>query len=197
MAPAQTLTASTTTTTTATSSSSGGSSTKAESASATAESSLNHNGTHPVSSSSSSSSATPLSSSGTTTVDAGGLDLPLDYHLWAGPHATPLTRDRFVHQLRDKVLGLGFFYLANSPLEGVRRSRMFELVERLFALPLEERMSVDIDLSRHFRGYSKFGDERTQYQTDHRDQVSEVVRGRIVQCIQNSRGRSLTPPILS
>ncbi|GAC97099.1 hypothetical protein PHSY_004683 [Pseudozyma hubeiensis SY62] len=48
---------------------------------------------------------------------------------------------------------------------------MFSLVSRFFSLPLSTRMRIDMDSSRHFRGYCKFGDERTQQKQDLRDQV--------------------------
>ncbi|KDN40795.1 Clavaminate synthase-like protein [Tilletiaria anomala UBC 951] len=96
----------------------------------------------------------------------------LDYKQWVSPQATPESRAAFVTSLRDTVVGLGFFYLKDSPLEEEgRKQNMFELSERFFALSLEQRMKIDIENSRHFRGYSKFGDERTQSRVDHRDQI--------------------------
>lgn len=68
------------------------------------------------------------------------------------------------------MVGIGFFYLHGTPLDS-KRSTMFDLVSRFFSLTLQQRLSIDMDKSRHFRGYCKFGDERTQQKQDLRDQV--------------------------
>jgi hypothetical protein len=77
-------------------------------------------------------------------------DFVLDYTQWEGPEATEASKAAFIKSLRTKVVGLGFFYLKNSPLEQ-KRQDIFNLTERFFKLPLEQRMSIDIDNSRHFR----------------------------------------------
>ncbi|CAD6891244.1 unnamed protein product [Tilletia controversa] len=97
----------------------------------------------------------------------------LDYALWAGPSASPASREQFASELRRvSVLGLGFFVLTNSPLDqGGRRERQFDFSRRFFALPLEARQTVSMDHSRHFRGYAKLGDEYTKGLQDLRDQL--------------------------
>ncbi|KAK0536296.1 hypothetical protein OC835_002062 [Tilletia horrida] len=97
----------------------------------------------------------------------------LDYALWAGPAATEATRAQFARELRDvSVLGIGFFVLVNSPFDqDGRRARLLDLNRRFFALPLAERLKVSMDNSKHFRGFSQFGDERTQGVQDLRDQL--------------------------
>lgn len=96
----------------------------------------------------------------------------LDFSQWAGPSATESSKRTFVHQLRQASAGLGFFYLLNTPLDqGDLRKRIFDLNEQFFALPLHVRQKISIVNSPHFRGFSKFGDERTQSRVDHRDQI--------------------------
>ncbi|SJX61235.1 related to Oxidoreductase [Sporisorium reilianum f. sp. reilianum] len=97
-------------------------------------------------------------------------DYHLDYTLWdaSSPHSA--SSQRFVAALRRAMVGIGFFYLHGTPLDA-KRAAMFDLVARFFALPLAERLAIDMDQSRHFRGYCKFGDERTQQKQDLRDQV--------------------------
>lgn len=100
--------------------------------------------------------------------------LTLDYAQWAGREASAESRGAFVGQLRHACSGLGFFYLANTPLDDPAthlRGDVFALNRAFFALPLAQRMTICMENSRHFRGFAKFGDERTQDQVDHRDQV--------------------------
>lgn len=98
----------------------------------------------------------------------------LDYAQWIGREATSNSRQVFISQLREACSGLGFFYLANTPLDDPQsqiRKRIFALNAQFFALPLETRMTICMENSRHFRGFAKFGDERTLGSVDHRDQV--------------------------
>jgi isopenicillin N synthase-like dioxygenase len=96
----------------------------------------------------------------------------LDFSQWTGPNATKSSKNAFIQQLREASAGLGFFYLLNTPLDqGDLRKRIFDLNEAFFALPLHVRQQISIVNSPHFRGFSKFGDERTQDMVDHRDQI--------------------------
>lgn len=97
-------------------------------------------------------------------------DYHLDYRLWNASEPTSESSQRFIASLRLAMVGIGFFYLHGTPLDA-RRNAMFDLVSRFFQLPLEQRLKIDMDNSRHFRGYCKFGDERTQQKQDLRDQV--------------------------
>lgn len=105
--------------------------------------------------------------------------LTLDYSQWAGKEATNNSRSTFIKQLREACSGLGFFYLTNTPLDDPHdqcRERIFSLNQHFFSLPLETRMSIDMEKSANFRGFAKFGDERTLNQVDHRDQVDYAVQ---------------------
>ncbi|PWZ03151.1 Clavaminate synthase-like protein [Testicularia cyperi] len=104
----------------------------------------------------------------------------LDYSLWQPDTPTSAASQEFVSRLRQAMTGIGFFYLHNTPLDA-KRDAMFDLVERIFALPLETRLSINMDNSRHFRGYCKFGDERTQSQVDFRDQIDYAVETKAVE----------------
>lgn len=96
----------------------------------------------------------------------------LDFSHWTGPRSDEASRASFAAQLRDACAGLGFFYLANTPLDkGDLRKRVFALNEAFFALPLDVRQQITIVNSPHFRGFSKFGDETTLHNVDHRDQI--------------------------
>ncbi|PWN48782.1 Clavaminate synthase-like protein [Violaceomyces palustris] len=102
-------------------------------------------------------------------------DYRLDYSLWdpSNPSSTEETRRRFVNSLRSAAtLGLGFFYLSNTPLEGDRRRHLFSRTRAFFQeTSLEDKLSIEMARSRHFRGYTAVGDEMTLGRKDERDQI--------------------------
>ncbi|KAF9949876.1 hypothetical protein BGZ72_008368 [Mortierella alpina] len=89
----------------------------------------------------------------------------LDYALWDPADVSSGRSQSFVRALRRAMVGIGCFYLHNTPLDSGdtrmanRRANMFSLCERLFDLPLKDRLAIDVNDSRHFRGYCRFGDE--------------------------------------
>ncbi|KAJ3290738.1 hypothetical protein HDU79_003003 [Rhizoclosmatium sp. JEL0117] len=96
----------------------------------------------------------------------------IDFSLWQPHSPDSPSSQQFVAAIRRAASGLGFFYLHNSPLsDPTRRAKMFDLVHRFFALPIETRKQIDMAKSRHFRGFCQFGDETTLYKQDMRDQV--------------------------
>ncbi|KAF9966504.1 hypothetical protein BGZ70_002117 [Mortierella alpina] len=101
----------------------------------------------------------------------------LDYALWDPTDENSDRSRAFVRALRRAMVGIGHFYLQNTPLDSGdtrkvnQRAKVFSLCERLFDLPLHDRLSIDINESRHFRGYCKFGVEETLSLQDHRDMV--------------------------
>lgn len=112
----------------------------------------------------------PTLASGEQETLASRADYHLDYSLWQPDAPTSESSLAFVDSLRKAMVGIGFFYLYNTPLD-TQRKAMFDLVERFFALPLSTRLTIDMNRSRHFRGYCKFGEETTKAQPDLRDQV--------------------------
>lgn len=78
------------------------------------------------------------------------LEIILDYPDWSGPEASPSTRGRFVSALRQSMVGLGFFYLRNSPLEPLRKD-LLEATREFFELSEEEKSRIDQVNSSHFR----------------------------------------------
>lgn len=97
-------------------------------------------------------------------------DYHVDYSQWQPDAPTSPSSLTFVDTLRKAMVGTGFFYLYNTPLEQ-QRAPMFDLVKRFFTLPLSTRLCIDMNRSRHFRGYCKFGEETTKDRPDLRDQV--------------------------
>lgn len=64
--------------------------------------------------------------------------------------ADPARRPDFVAALRKAMVGLGFFYLRDSPLQQGKQE-LFALAKAFFDKPVEERMKIAQEKSRHFR----------------------------------------------
>ncbi|KAJ3127222.1 hypothetical protein HK100_009865 [Physocladia obscura] len=97
----------------------------------------------------------------------------IDYRQWGAFDPASESSLQFIVALRKAAVGLGFFYLHNTPLsDNIRRERMFFHMKNFFALPLETRLQIDMTKSRHFRGYAKFGQETTYGRQDMRDQIN-------------------------
>ena len=77
----------------------------------------------------------------------------------------------FVDELRETCHGPGFCYLVGHGIEPTLEQAMMEVAKRFFALPESERRKIAIGNSPHFRGYTILGDERTQGESDWRDQI--------------------------
>ncbi|KAI8813461.1 hypothetical protein BJ742DRAFT_788388 [Cladochytrium replicatum] len=78
---------------------------------------------------------------------------------------------RFLNELRDALLHVGFFYLVDTPVSNQEFDNIFEATRTFFDLPLKDRLSIDMNNSRHFRGYSRWKEEITAHRHDNRDQV--------------------------
>lgn len=73
-----------------------------------------------------------------------------------GGMETPQGRAELAAQLRKACLGLGFFYVQNHGVPKTLNDGIFEATKRFFALPLEERMKIEIDPT-YRRGYMPQG----------------------------------------
>ena len=87
--------------------------------------------------------------------------------LSAGPEAAARFRD----DLRAATHDVGFFYLTGTGVTAELESRLHQAALDFFALPLEEKLSVENVRSPHFRGYTRIGGERTQGEVDWREQI--------------------------
>ena len=85
------------------------------------------------------------------------LEIILDYPDWAGENASASSRHEFVSALRKSMVGLGFFYLRNSPLEPLRKD-LFEATRGFFDLDEEQKGRIDQANSPHFREYEWRGE---------------------------------------
>lgn len=77
----------------------------------------------------------------------------------------------FIDQLRDAAHRVGFFQLTGYGAGAGQVRALFDVTERFFALPLEDRLALDNRNSAHFRGYTRLGHEITAGRPDAREQL--------------------------
>jgi isopenicillin N synthase-like dioxygenase len=107
----------------------------------------------------------------------------------------------FVDALRGVVHDIGFFYVTGHGIDPALRRRAHEVAAEFFALPDDDRLAIENVKSAQFRGYTRFGHERTNGKMDLRDQVDigrelpvpELAEG---PAYLRLRGPNLWPPAL-
>lgn len=77
----------------------------------------------------------------------------------------------FVDELRRVVHEVGFFYLVGHGVPPERAGALHAAARRFFDLPEGDRLAIENVRSPQFRGYTRFGHERTNGRVDHRDQI--------------------------
>lgn len=65
------------------------------------------------------------------------------------------TRKRLADKIYDACVRVGFFYVRNHGVEDSVMENIFQAARDFFALPLEDKMAIDLNKSPHFRGYTK------------------------------------------
>ncbi len=103
----------------------------------------------------------------------------------AGPfRADPAGAEsaRFVAELARAVHEIGFFYVVGHGIPAALTRDVLTVAGRFFELPEPQRLAIENVRSAQFRGYTRFGHERTNGRTDLRDQLDI--------------GRELPPPVL-
>ncbi|MGL3150940.1 isopenicillin N synthase family dioxygenase [Microbacterium sp. A82] len=78
---------------------------------------------------------------------------------------------RFRDDLRAATHDVGFFYLTGTGVTADLSRRLHRAALDFFALPEEEKLSIENIKSPHFRGYTRVGGERTQGKVDWREQI--------------------------
>jgi isopenicillin N synthase-like dioxygenase len=83
------------------------------------------------------------------------------------------VRRAFLADLRDVLYGRGFFYLilTGHGVDPKLIETVLTTAKRFFALPLEEKLKIEMVKSPHFRGYNRAGQERTRGEQDWREQL--------------------------
>ncbi len=78
---------------------------------------------------------------------------------------------KFVSDLRETCHGPGFFYLIGHGVDQSLDHEIIRAANQFFELPIDERESLAIGNSPHFRGYTLLKNERTGGKIDWRDQI--------------------------
>ncbi|APG93490.1 isopenicillin N synthase family dioxygenase [Sinorhizobium americanum] len=92
-------------------------------------------------------------------------------------HAGPQERSRFIGELRQTLHRHGFFYITGHGVDPNLISDVLSTSKRFFALPLEEKLKIEMVKSPHFRGYNRAGYERTRGKQDWREQLDINTEG--------------------
>lgn len=79
--------------------------------------------------------------------------------------------ERFRTDLRAATHDVGFFYLTGTGVSADLSERLHRAALDFFALPDEDKLSIENVKSPHFRGYTRVGGERTQGKVDWREQI--------------------------
>lgn len=64
-------------------------------------------------------------------------------------------RKRLARRIYDACIRVGFFYVKNHGVDDYIMKNVFSAAKDFFHLPIEEKMSIDLNKSPHFRGYTK------------------------------------------
>ncbi len=81
------------------------------------------------------------------------------------------NKNSFIHALREAAHGPGFCYIEGHGIAAELEMRLLDEARTFFHLPEDERRSIAIGNSPHFRGYTILGDEHTAGARDWRDQI--------------------------
>jgi isopenicillin N synthase-like dioxygenase len=90
----------------------------------------------------------------------------LDYSLVS----SPATRTKFLDQLRDSLINVGFLYLSNHPIPRTDIDLLVNHIPKLFDLPQDAKEKISKIHSPSFFGYARFGAELTNQAVDQREQ---------------------------
>ena len=81
------------------------------------------------------------------------------------------ARQAFLAELRVTAYELGFFYLRGHGIDDALVAQVLQLSRQFFALPEQEKLTIEMINSPHFRGYNRKGMEVTRGQRDWREQI--------------------------
>ena len=102
-------------------------------------------------------------------LDANFREIPVvDLRRWRG---TTAERSAFSVELREICHHIGFFALVGHGVDDDLVSSVFDVSQRLFALPTEDKLRIDKRNSQYFRGWEGEGAEYTNNRPDIREQV--------------------------
>ncbi|MBL1376323.1 isopenicillin N synthase family dioxygenase [Zobellella iuensis] len=85
-------------------------------------------------------------------------------------HAGGERRQSFLDDLGEAARNVGFFYLVGHGLTNEQQRQVMQLAADFFALPLAQKLEVEMRHSPHFRGYTRLQGEVTLGRPDSREQ---------------------------
>ena len=80
-------------------------------------------------------------------------------------------RAGFLADLREAARDTGFFYLEGHGVPPALIEQVLTLSRRFFALPVKDKLAIEMVNSPHFRGYNRAGFEHTRGKPDWREQL--------------------------
>jgi isopenicillin N synthase-like dioxygenase len=80
-------------------------------------------------------------------------------------------KKQFISLLRDATHNVGFFYLIEHGVSSLFLDKVRKLTNEFFLLPEEDKLSISMINSPHFRGYNRAGNELTNGKPDWREQL--------------------------
>jgi isopenicillin N synthase-like dioxygenase len=86
-------------------------------------------------------------------------------------NAGAAERAAFLAELRAAARDVGFFYLAGHGVAPGLQRELLEVSRRFFALPTDQKLSIEMVHSPHFRGYNRVARELTRGAADWREQI--------------------------
>ncbi|NGO64954.1 isopenicillin N synthase family oxygenase [Rhizobium daejeonense] len=95
-------------------------------------------------------------------------------------HGSPEERESFIADLRRTLHDHGFFYLTGHGVDPKLIADVIATSKQFFALPLEQKLEIEMVKSPHFRGYNRAGYERTRGEQDWREQLDINTEGEAV-----------------
>ncbi len=103
------------------------------------------------------------------TIHSGTRSLPVvDLSRFTAPAA---EREAFLTELRHVLHDHGFFYLVGHGVDPKLIADTVAAAKTFFALPVEEKLKIEMVNSPRFRGYTRIGREYTRGQQDWREQI--------------------------
>ncbi len=86
-------------------------------------------------------------------------------------------REALIAELRKVLYDHGFFYLKGHGVSPTLIEDVVSTAKHFFALPLDEKLKIEMVKSPHFRGYNRAGQERTRGEQDWREQLDINTEG--------------------
>lgn len=80
------------------------------------------------------------------------------------------SKPKFLQDLRDALLNVGFLYIRNTGIDQETFDRVCEEGIKFFDLPEEEKLAIEMKNQASFLGYSRLGNEITAQKADWREQ---------------------------